>query len=148
MIKSTSRWGGLASAITEAISALGPMTGADLCEHLGNPINSVSTALSRMIKTTPKHPQRLHISGWVWDHEGQRAYPRAQYSLGPGKNRECEPPITTKARHAQRQADKLRLLKTSSVFNLGVTREQFTQRRKQARQSSSKIAPLPNESSP
>ena len=129
MSKTPDAWGSLVDKIIEAITSLGPMTSAELQAHLRYSASSVSRVLSRMTRDSPRRPQRLHVSGWVTDQEGQRTYPRAQYSLGPGINRPYKRAVTAKAAHSKRQGDKLRMLKTSSVFNLGVTRAEFAARK-------------------
>lgn len=132
MTKPTSKWGALSARILELLTDYGPMTRAELDGHLDHTASSIGPVLTRMIKTRSKRPQRLHVSDWVTDHEGQRKYPRAVYAIGPGVNKPYKPAVSAKAAHAKRQAEYLRLLKTSSVFNLGVTRKQFAERKRSA----------------
>jgi hypothetical protein len=122
--KPDSRWGVLGEAIMQAITDLGPMTRAELCDYLKHDAESVSSVLARLRRPTKERPQRLYISGWVSDHEGMRAYPRAQYSLGaePDKKRRW---VSQSQRHSARQTETLKRMKTSSVFHLGMTRDQL-----------------------
>lgn len=147
MSNPTSKWGALAARILDLLRDYGPMTRAELGAYLDHTASSISPVLARMTKTTPKRPQRLHVGGWVTDHEGQRHYPRPVYHIGPGVNKRYKPELSAKQAHAKRQSDKLRMLKTSSVFNLGVTRQEFAQRRRAALSIESP-APYPRVSAP
>jgi hypothetical protein len=131
--KPNSNWGMLAERVLTAIAELGPMTRAELCQHLSHDAASVSSVLARLRKETPQRPQRVYVSGWVYDHEGMREYPRAQFSLGAEPDKPLRRRMTKREVHSTRQAIYAARLKTSSVFNLGMTREQLTQRSKQIR---------------
>ena len=109
----------------QAIAYLGPMTRAELCDYLKHDAESVSSVLARLRKPTKERPQRLYISGWVYDHEGMRGYPRAQYSLGAEPDKERKRRMSVNKRHAAHAAEKLRRMKMSSVFHMGMTREQL-----------------------
>jgi hypothetical protein len=129
--KEGSNWGVLAGKIMQAIEELGPMTRAELCQHLNHDSEGVSSVLARLRKPTKELPQRVHISGWVYDQEGQREYPRAQYALGAEEDKPLRRRMTKREIHSTRQAIYATRLKTASVFNLGLTREQL---REQSRQ--------------
>jgi hypothetical protein len=123
--KQGSTWGVLAERILSTIAELGPMTRAELCAHLAHDATSVSSVIVRLRKQTPQRPQRLYISGWVYDQEGARQYPRAQFSLGAEPDKEHRRRVSIKQMHRDKQAQILTRLRTASVFNLGMTREQL-----------------------
>jgi hypothetical protein len=109
----------------QAVTDLGPMTRAELCDYLKHDMESVSSVLARLRKPTKELPQRLYISGWVYDHEGMRGYPRAQYSLGAEPDKPKKRKTSVNQRHAALAAEKLRRMKNSSVFHLGMSRDQL-----------------------
>jgi hypothetical protein len=109
----------------QAINDIGPMTRAELCDYLKCNPESVSSVIARLRRTTKERPQRLYISGWVEDHEGMRPYPRAIYSLGAEPDARLRRKVSIRQRHSDRQTEALTRLKTASVFNLGMTRDQL-----------------------
>ena len=133
--KPGSTWGVLSERILTAITELGPMTRAELCQHLGHDSESVSSVLARLRKATKERPQRVHISGCVYDQEGQREYPRAQYSLGAEEDKPLRRRMTKREVHSTRQAIYTTRLKTASVFNLGMTKLELIDRRRQLKEA-------------
>jgi hypothetical protein len=133
--KPGSTWGVLAERVLTAIAELGPMTRAELCQHLSHDAASLSSVIARLRKETPLRAQRLYVSGWVYDHEGMREYPRAQFSLGAEPDKPLRRRMTKREIHSSLQATYHTRMKTASVFNLGMTRNQLTQRAKQIRSS-------------
>lgn len=123
-------WGVLATLITTTIQELGPMTKAEICEHIDWDSESVSSVIARLRRPTKLLPQRLHISGWVTDHEGRRAYPRAQYALGAGVDAKRRK--TPGRARADWQAMALTRMKMSSVFHMGLTRDQLRAQNREA----------------
>ena len=102
----------------ELLSELGPMTQAELGEMLDLDrfgASALVNVLRRPLKTVPK---RVHIVRWVYDHPGQRAYPRAVYALGDGEDvpRPKRNQKKVKQRYEQNKKARLRM---SSVFRLG-----------------------------
>lgn len=99
------------------LSELGPMTQAELGELLGLDRFSASAlvnTLRRPLKTVPK---RIHIVKWVYDHPGQRAYPRAVYALGDGPDVPRPKRNVKKVKQKYQRTRKTRL-QMSSVFRL------------------------------
>lgn len=96
------------------------MTGAEIAEAIGIDRHLTSQMMLKLIKASPKCPQRAHVCGWTYDQRGQRKYPRAVYAFGPGPNtRKPKPnPLAVKRDY---EARKKSILKTSSVFNLAVS---------------------------
>ena len=131
--KQGSTWGVLAERILTALEELGPMTRAELCQHLTWDPESVSSVIARLRKATAERPQRLYVSGWVYDQEGQRPYPRAQYALGAEPDKKRRRDVSIKQMHSDLQSMYLTRMRTSSVFHLGMTREQLQARARQIR---------------
>jgi hypothetical protein len=131
--KPGSTWGVIAERILTAMAELGPMTRAELCTHLSHDAASVSSVIARLRKATPERPQRVFVSGWVYDQEGMRPYPRAQYALGAEEDKKLKRRVSARQMHADRQHIKLVRMKTASVFHLGMTRDQLTAKAKQVR---------------
>jgi hypothetical protein len=131
--KPNSNWGLLAERVLTAIAELGPMTRAELCQHLSHDAASVSSVIARLRKQTPQRPQRVYVSGWVYDHEGMRPYPRAQFSLGAEPDKEYRRKVSIKRMHSDLQTAYFVRMKTASVFNLGMTREQLKAKAKEHR---------------
>jgi hypothetical protein len=131
--KPGSTWGNLSERVLTAIAELGPMTRAELCQHLSHDAASLSSVIARLRKETPQRPQRLYVSGWVYDHEGMREYPRAQFSLGAEPDVKLRRRMTKRELHSSLQATYHTRMKTASVFNLGMTRNQLKARAKEKR---------------
>lgn len=116
-------YGGIIVRILDLLS-VSPMTLAELCEELGGySRTSMAKLLWNLSRESKRKPKRIHVSGWVTDHPGQRAYPRAVYSLGDKKDK-IKP---YRSRETQKQEAKLRynskarsLKATNSVFNLAL----------------------------
>lgn len=114
-------WGDTTQRILLLLAELGPMTRSEICRQLGHERQECSAIMTRLNTPTkrPPAPRRIHISGWVHDEEGQRRYPRAVYDLGDKPD--AVRPALPDSRKRYREAFKL---KVSSVFELGMTREQ------------------------
>jgi hypothetical protein len=110
------------------------MTRAELCTHLSWDPESLSSVLTRLKKETPKHPKRIHISGWVYDHEGARQYPRAQYALGDLPDKEHKRRVSLRQIHRNNEAARVNRMRTASVFHLGMTRDQLRDHARMVRQ--------------
>ena len=95
------------------------MTRVDLCRGLGKEKEHVASTISRMCRTQKTVPQRLYVSGYVFDSEveGDRRYPRALYSLGAKPN--AKKPKPDDAANALRYRERNKL-QCSSIFNLGL----------------------------
>lgn len=125
-------WGELTHLILQAVQEYGPMTRAEIEQHIGVKTYSIGGYISRMSRPSKAAPQRLHISGYTRDAEGARQYLRAIYSYGPGENKPKPPGYNTKARSAyyKMQIDQVR---NSFVFNLGLRRDDIRQMKKDVR---------------
>jgi hypothetical protein len=111
------------------------MTRAELCQHLAHDAASVSSVIARLRKPTKELPQRVYVSGWVYDHEGMREYPRAQFSLGAEPDVKLKRRMTKREIHSTRQAIYLKRMKTASVFNLGMTKLELIDRSRQLKEA-------------
>jgi hypothetical protein len=126
----SSQYGQIVNEVIEVLFEQGPMTRAELCQALNKHATKLSAVIHRMRKESAEKTKRIYISGWVYDAEGKRRYPRAVYSLG---NKPCvgKPPKNQKA--VRRKSDvRIRALMTmNSVFNMGMTRREYTKLRKE-----------------
>ncbi len=106
--------------ILDYLAAHGPSTGSEIAKDLGRAAKDINSALIRLNRYQTVAPKRVHISGWTWDQEGRRSYPRPIYALGLGKDME-RPKL--KAKESRRQYSKKvnRMFKQNFVFNLGLT---------------------------
>jgi hypothetical protein len=121
-------WGDTTTRILALLSEVGPMTRSEVSRHLGMPRNDCASVLSRLCKPTkrPVGPRRTHISGWVYDEEGQRQYPRAVYCLGDQPD--VRKPKASRKVTLQRYREATKF-KVASVFDLGLTRQQRREKR-------------------
>ena len=72
----------------------------------------------------------LGIAQWVYDHEGQKRYPRAVYAWGNYPDA-AKPERDTRATHQRHRAKKRLLSAVNSVFNLGrLSRGGYTRKRR------------------
>ena len=113
--------------IIRLLTDLGPMTRVEICQHLGIDRRAASSIVSRMAKANPRKPQRLYISGYTYDQEGERSYPRAIYALGdlPNARRPKPDPLGAKRRYNA----KVKAVNTMNfVFNLALPRRVYEKR--------------------
>lgn len=129
---SKTNWGELTEQILQAVKEYGPMTRAEIEQHIGVKRYAIGGYIARMTRPHKTIPQRLHISGYTRDAEGARTYLRPIYSLGPGDNKPRPSGYDNKARAAfyKMQEDRIR---NSSVFNLGLRRDDIRQMKKDVR---------------
>jgi len=77
------KYGYLVQQIEKALSDLGAMTGAELCQELGVDKPELSAVVSRMTRPSKTMPKRIYVVGYTFEHETHdRRYPRAIYALG------------------------------------------------------------------
>lgn len=102
-----------------------PMTRAELCEFTGIDHNVIAPVVTRMSKSSPQRPQRIHIKTYIDDLDGMKRYPRAVFALGKGINakKPKRDPRANKRRYLQNLTSKMRC---TSVFNLAMTQRQAT----------------------
>lgn len=114
------------------------MTATEVREHAKITENQWKNVYNRLSKTGTGYPRRIHIHGWTHNVLGKRSYLRAIYALGDLPDKKKPPPISsTKA--SKDYAKKFRhLLKTASVFNLGVPVKELHRRLKEKRDESNR----------
>lgn len=122
------KYGTLVQQIEKALSDLGAMTGAELCQELGVEKSELSAVVSRMAKPSKTLPKRIYIVGYTFEHETHdRRYPRAIYALGDLEDKP-KPKSNRKEVVRRYNANKRKRLTGNSVFNLGLPRRIYGQR--------------------
>jgi hypothetical protein len=126
------KYGYLVKQIEKALSELGAMTGAELCQELGVEKAELSAVVSRMAKASKTMLKRIYVVGYTFEHEiHDKRYPRAIYALGdlPDKPKPKPSRIDNVRRYT---ANKRKRLTGNSVFNLGLPRRIYDQSRSQS----------------
>lgn len=122
------KYGYLVQQIEKALSDLGAMTGAELCQELGVEKSELSAVVSRMAKPSKTLPKRIYIVGYTFEHETHdRRYPRAVYALGDLEDKP-KPKPNRKETVRRYNDNKRKRLTGNSVFNLGLPRRIYGQR--------------------
>ena len=126
------KYGYLVQQIEKALSELGAMTGAELCQELGVEKAELSAVVSRMAKASKTLPKRLYIVGYTFEHETHDTrYPRAIYALGDLLDK--PKPKPNRLDNVRRySANKRKRLTGNSVFNLGLPRRIYDKTRSQS----------------
>jgi hypothetical protein len=115
-------------AIMDLLAELGPMTRAEIGQHLkAADTRDISPVMARMILATPRRPKRLYILGYTDDAEGQRRYPRAIYAIGD-KPDAVKPKPDPKANRRRYDAKKRAIGTANFVFNLALPRRVYERR--------------------
>lgn len=111
-------FGSTANAIRALLRDFGPMTRIELQREVGIPRDRVSAVVSRI------HTRgEIHIQSYTYDDESGRRYPRAIYAWGPGENAAKPKADKKEVGRRSKRVTRTRIM-TSSVFNLGLTRQQ------------------------
>lgn len=125
------KWGHYPPLIMQILEDQGPSTREEICRALGEHRMIIGAIVGRMAKRTPQSGKRLYISGWTYDCEGQRRYPRAIYAIGDKPN--ATKPKSDVKENSRRYRESVRKKFTAnSVFNLGMTRRQYEAIRREA----------------
>lgn len=125
-------WGELIAKILLTLKEYGPMTRAEIQQHLGLTKYDFGGCLGRMCRSSPLAPQRLHISGYTRDAEGAKRYIRPIYSYGPGEN--VKKPVFSRNRErVENYKIQINRVRNASVFNLGLRRDDIRQMKKNVR---------------
>ena len=82
---------GTIDVVSKALQEVGPMTLAEMMDYTGLSKQSASKALRDLNREMLRTPKRAHITQWVYDHEGQKRYPRAVYAWGNCAGQEGNP---------------------------------------------------------
>lgn len=124
-------YGETTKAILKGLAELGPMTRAEVLVCVGVDRNSVSAILSRLHKDTPRIGKQIYITGWVYDAEGMRRYPRAIYDLG--SKPDAKKPKSSEIENRRRYERKRHAMYAmNSVFNMAKSRDTLRAERRAA----------------
>lgn len=115
--------------VIETLQTFGPMTSTELALNFGCDRAELTGVLTRMQRPGPNTPKRIHISGYVYDTEGCRRYPRAMYAVGDKRDAK-KPERDLKANRARYQQSRKSRCTTNSVFNLAVSMREAERRKK------------------
>ena len=107
----------------QALKEFGPMTRSEVLAYLKLNRDNYGATLTRLCATN-----RVHISHYVHESEGQREYPRAVYAYGPGRNAKKPPPKERNAVVREYVARRVSKFRASSVFNMGLQVKDIKQR--------------------
>lgn len=114
--------------VLELLREVGPMTRAEMSQHLHIDRRNLASAVTRMIRSSPRLPRRIHILSYVSDMEGQRVYPRAVYALGDKPD--AKRPVSDTKAIKRRYNAKVRARNTANfVFNLALPRRVYEDRK-------------------
>lgn len=119
-------YGSTVARILHALEAYGPMTRSEICFHIGMDRMNCSAVVTRLAKGGPKIPQRIYISGYTYDSEYGRRYPRAIYAVGNLPDAK-KPNRQATRRENRRRNDKRRAAHNTMnfVFNLSKPRRLY-----------------------
>lgn len=93
------------------------MTGAELVTYLKQSKHRVTASTTRLRQSWPNVGKRIHITTYVFDHEGQRRYPRPVFALGDYPDAQRPKPDRKATR--RRYDEKRKAMVTNNfVFNL------------------------------
>lgn len=126
------KWGELTNMILDAVKDYGPMTRAEIENHIGVENYEIGGYISRMTRAQKKIPQRLHICGYTRDQEGARQYLRAIYAYGPGQNKK-KPENHRNRQRTEYYKMQINRVRNASVFNLSLRRDDVRQLKKDVR---------------
>lgn len=108
---------GTIDVVAKALREVGPMTLQEMVAYTGFTKSACSHALCDLNKPSPRLPKRAYILEWVYDHEGQKNYPRAVFGWGNYPDAQ-KPKRDTKLIQKRYRQRKLMKMTTNSVFNL------------------------------
>lgn len=108
-----SRWGVITARVIAHLEHYGPASVAELAA-VGADRDVLRKTCARLVRT-----QRAHICAWVRCADGERDYPRAVYSIGPGVNKPRPRAKARKAVVADWHRNRTARQRMNFVFNLG-----------------------------
>lgn len=115
---------GLLEKVFDLFKQYGPMTRAEVEKIVGVHKHNVSAAVSRLHKRCNRAGKRIYVVGYVYDGEGSRRYPRAQYDVGD-KPDAPKPKPDKKAIGRRYEQSRLTKFRNNSVFHLGKSRDKI-----------------------
>lgn len=120
-------WGATVAQIMDTLHEFGEASSAEVAKHLKLDRMNVATIMSRMRKPGAKMPKRIYVVRYVHDHEGDRRYPRPVYAIGDWGDA-AKPKADPKANKRRYTQGLRKRMTANSVFNLGLTRRQYSKR--------------------
>ena len=124
-----SKYGVYVAKIERLLKQYGELTSAEICDELGMKRRQGGSILSRMNKESPRIPKRIYKAKYIYEHEGQRRYPRSVYMLGDLPD--VKKPKADQKKNVERYRNNQKK-KVASVFHLGLTRTQKKEMRASA----------------
>jgi hypothetical protein len=124
-----SNYGVCVAKIERLLCQHGELTSAEICDELGMNRKQGGAVLSRMNRELPTLPKRIYKAKYIYEHEGQRRYPRSVYALGDLPDVK-KPKADQKKNVEQYRSNQKK--KVASVFHLGLTRNQKKEMRASA----------------
>mgnify|MGYP000013396763 CR=1 FL=1 len=125
------KYGETTKAILKGLAELGPMTRSEIQQSVGVDKESIAAIVSRLHKDTPRVGKQIYVTGWVYDAEGQRRYPRAIYALGSRPDAK-KPKASTLENRRRYDRNRHALFSMNSVFNMGKSRDTLRAERRAA----------------
>ena len=114
-------YGSMVKKIEDLLRYHGQLTSAEICAELDATRSLGGAILTRMNKELRRTPKRIYKVRYIYEHEGQRRYPRAVYALGDLPD--AKKPKSNVLANSKRWRDRSKK-RVASVFHLGLTREQ------------------------
>lgn len=116
-------------AIITVLTEQGPLTRGEICQAINRDKSRSAAVVSRLNKNQKTVPKRIYIYDYVYEDElNGRCFPRARYTLGDKPDAKKPKPNHKAAVRRYREKQKL---KVASVFDLGLTRKQREERRRE-----------------
>lgn len=116
-----SKYGVYVAKIERLLKQYGELTSAEICDELGMNRSQGGSILTRMNKELPRIPKRIYKAKYIYEHEGQRRYPRSVYMLGDLPD--VKKPKADQKKNVERYRSNQKK-KVASVFHLGLTKTQ------------------------
>ena len=112
-------WGQLCDLVLRLLIEEGPATASDLALQIGCDRYAVHAAAQKLMRDRERAgPRCVYVSGWAYDAEGQRRYPRPVFAPGsaPDAPRPKADQNAVKRRYWARRKARLQ---QADVFRLG-----------------------------
>lgn len=125
----TTNKGVLVTKAWEALHEFGKITAQEFADYADIGRYDAHAVLNRMAKRTKAGVKRIYVADWTHEHDDARRYPRAIYMLGdkPDKKKP-KPDVRENRRRSEAQRNKI--LRLNSVFNMAMTRDKIRELRR------------------
>lgn len=114
-----------------AIAEFGEISAMELADYLDIGRYDAHAVLNRMSKRTKAGLKRIYVVRYTHDHDGARRYPRAVYAIGDKRDAK-KPESDVRANRRRCEHRSLNVVRMSSVFNLGLSRDKIKELRRAA----------------